>query len=108
MGFSGFVLSYIQSQKSHLFLLNFPHKFNKGGVFMNKSKKIILTLCLASKLVWGYSSTVYQVQQQLNELGYRISVDGKMGQKTAKAIQQGSPALALGSSLQEKMQYKLR
>lgn len=55
---------------------------------MKATKKIFFSLCVASSLMWGYSNTVYKVQQQLSELGYSVSVDGTMGKGTARAIRQ--------------------
>ena len=55
---------------------------------MKATKKIFFSLCVASSLMWGYSNTVYKVQQQLSELGYSVGVDGEMGRGTAKAIRQ--------------------
>jgi len=55
---------------------------------MKLTKKVIFSLCLASSLAFGYSNTVYQVQQQLSELGYNVSVDGEMGRGTKRAIRE--------------------
>ena len=55
---------------------------------MKATKKIFFSLCVASSLMWGYSNTVYKVQQQLSELGYSVGVDGEMGRGTARAIRQ--------------------
>ncbi len=55
---------------------------------MKSMKKIFFSLCITSSLMWGYSNTVFKVQQQLNELGYSVSIDGEMGHSTTKAIRQ--------------------
>ena len=55
---------------------------------MKTAKKIFFSLCVASSLMWGYSNTVYKVQQQLSELGYNVSVDGQLGRGTARVIRQ--------------------
>ncbi len=55
---------------------------------MKSTRKIFFSLCVVSSLAWGYSDTVYKVQQQLSELGYRVSVDGNLGKGTARAIRQ--------------------
>jgi len=55
---------------------------------MKLTKRVIFSVCVASSLAFGYSSTVYKVQQQLSELGYNVSVDGEMGRGTSKAIRQ--------------------
>ena len=52
-----------------------------------KTRNILFSLAVLSSLAYG-GDVVYDVQSQLSDRGYNVSVDGVLGRGTAKAIRQ--------------------